>query len=73
MKAANGNFAQRGVAMSYWKVISLVLYAISFGACVVLLAMGRASGPLVLLTIGTGLAVGARLLRILLFQRDVRQ
>jgi hypothetical protein len=31
----------------------LIINAVAFGGCIVLLALGRASGPLVLLTIGT--------------------
>ena len=43
------------------RITSLVINAICFGACIVLLAVGTASGPLVLLTIATGLSLGAGL------------
>jgi predicted NBD/HSP70 family sugar kinase len=39
----------------------LAINAVCFGGCLVLLAIGAGDGPLVLLTIGTGLAFGAGL------------
>ncbi|MCL4180217.1 MAG: hypothetical protein KJ072_21050 [Verrucomicrobia bacterium] len=45
--------------MSPVRITLLAVNAVCFGGCVVLLALGTASGPLVLLTIGTGLSLGA--------------
>ena len=48
-----------GTAWPHWisprKTILLAINAVCFGGCLVLLAIGTTSGPLVLLTIGTGL------------------
>lgn len=43
------------------RIILLAINAVCFGGCVVLLAVGSASGQLVLLTISTGLCFGAGL------------
>lgn len=45
--------------MSRLKITLLASNGVCFGGCVVLLALGTASGPLMLLTIGTGLSLGA--------------
>jgi hypothetical protein len=45
--------------MSPLRITLLAVNALCFGGCVVLLAVGTASGPLLLLTIGTGLSLGA--------------
>ncbi len=37
----------------------ITINAVCFGGCLVLLALGRASGPLVLLTVAVGLSVFA--------------
>jgi hypothetical protein len=45
--------------MSPLRITLLATNAVCFGGCVVLLALGTVSGPLVLLTVGTGLSLGA--------------
>lgn len=50
-----------GEWISPGKIVSLVINSICFGVCIVLLVGGTANGPLVLLTIGTGLSLGAGL------------
>lgn len=50
----------------------LAINAVCFGACLVLLAIGTASGPLVLLTIGTGLSLGAGLAGALVAAHSLR-
>jgi hypothetical protein len=45
--------------LSPLKVSLLAVNAICFGGCVVLLALGSGGGPLVLLTVGTGLSFAA--------------
>jgi len=47
--------------LSPLKITLLAINAVCFGACIVLLAFGAGSGPLVVLTIGTGLSFGAGL------------
>jgi len=47
--------------LSPLRITSLAINAVCFGGCIVLLAFGAASGPLVFLTIGTGLSFGAGL------------
>jgi hypothetical protein len=47
--------------LSRLKITLLAINAVCFGACIVLLAFGTGGGPLVLLTIGTGLSLGAGL------------
>ncbi|MCK9315795.1 MAG: hypothetical protein EOM59_14445 [Clostridia bacterium] len=47
--------------LSPLKITLLAINAVCFGACIVLLMLGAGGGPLVLLTIGTGLALGAKL------------
>jgi hypothetical protein len=47
--------------LSPLKITLLAINAVCFGGCVVLLALGTVSGPLVLLTVGTGLSLGAGL------------
>jgi hypothetical protein len=45
--------------LSRLDVALLVINAVAFGACVVLLVLGRAGGPLVLLTVGAfGMLIG---------------
>ncbi len=55
--------AMRSTSWRDWmfplRVALLAINAVCFGGCVVFLAVGTASGPLVLLTIGTGLSLGA--------------
>ena len=51
------------------KVMLLVTNAICFGACLVLLALRGPDGPLVLLTIGVGLALFAGLTGALIAAR----
>ena len=55
--------------MSPFRIILLVIHTLCFGACVVLLASGASGGPLVLLTIGTGLSLGAGLIGAILASR----
>lgn len=45
--------------LSPLKLSLLVVNAVCFGGCVVLLALGRSGGPLVLGTVGTGLMLAA--------------
>jgi len=45
--------------LSPLKLSLLVINAVCFGGTVVLLAMGREGGPLVLLTVATGLSLAA--------------
>ncbi len=54
------------------KLTLLAMNAVCFGACVVLLALGSVSGPLVLLTIGTGLALFAALTGAIIASRRSR-
>jgi hypothetical protein len=57
---ANGSSDWRSY-LSPLKLSLLAVNAVCFGACVVLLTFGSGGGPLVLLTIGTGLSAGAGL------------
>ena len=43
--------------LSPLKLILLSVNALCFGGCLVLLALGSAGGPMVLLTVGTGLSL----------------
>ena len=47
--------------LSPLKITLLAINAVCFGACIVLLVLGAGGGPLVLLTIGTGLSLGTKL------------
>jgi hypothetical protein len=47
--------------LSPLKITLLAINAVCFGGYIVLLAFGAGGGPLVLLTIGTGLSLGAGL------------
>jgi len=47
--------------LSPLKITLLAINAVCFGGCLVLLALGTVSGPLVLLTTGTGLSLCAGL------------
>ena len=47
--------------LSPLKITLLAINAVCFGGCIVLLAVGAGGDPLVFLTIGTGLSVGAGL------------
>ncbi|HIG26772.1 MAG TPA: hypothetical protein EYQ50_02850 [Verrucomicrobiales bacterium] len=55
--------------LSPQKLISLGINGVCFGGCIVLLAIGKTNGPLVLLTIGTGLSFVSLLTSALLFSR----
>jgi hypothetical protein len=55
------------------RITTLAINAVCFGACVVLLAVRGANGPLVLLTIGTGLASGTGLAGAILGSRGSRE
>ena len=59
--------------LSPLKITLLVVYAICFGGCIVLLAVGRGGGPLILLTIATGLSLGAGLIGAILALRQGRR
>ena len=59
--------------LSPLKITLLVINAVCFGACIVLLAVGRGSGPLILLTIATGLSLGAGLTGAILALRQGRR
>ena len=50
----------------------LVINAICFGGCVVLLALGSGGGPLTLLTVGTGLSFVAGLAGAIVVARRMR-
>lgn len=47
--------------LSPFKITLLAINAVCFGGCIVLLALTAGGGPLVLLTIGTGLSLTAGL------------
>jgi hypothetical protein len=47
--------------MSPLRITLLAINAVCFGGCVVLLAVGTANSPLVLLTTGTGISMAAGL------------
>ncbi len=51
------------------KLVLLAINAVCFGACVVLLVVGTASGPLVVLTIATGLSFTAGLIGAIVASR----
>lgn len=51
----------------------LTVNAVCFGGCVAFLAVGRSSGPLLLLTIGTGLSMSVGLTGALLAARQARK
>ena len=50
-----------GEWLSPLKITLLAINAVCFGACIVLLVFGAGGGPLVLLTIATGLSFGSGL------------
>jgi hypothetical protein len=54
------------------RITILAINAVCFGGCLVLLALGTASGPLVLLTIATGLSFGAGLMGAIVASRELR-
>ncbi|MCP5523431.1 MAG: hypothetical protein H7A46_17990 [Verrucomicrobiales bacterium] len=58
IQSSQKNAASRRLGFP-WGIVSLTINAICFGGCLVLLAMGTITGPLVLCTIGTGLSAGA--------------
>lgn len=58
--------------LSPLKIILLAINAVCFGGCIVLVAVGRGGGPLILLTIATGLSFGAGLTGAILASRQVR-
>lgn len=55
------------------KLTLMAVNGVCFGALLVLLALGSASGPAVLLTIGTGLSFGVLLLGAIVASRRTRQ
>lgn len=55
--------------LSPLKLALLAINAMCFGGCIVLLAFGVGSGPLILLTIGTGLSLGAGLIGAIVASR----
>lgn len=55
--------------LSPLKLTLLAINAVCFGACIVLLAVGSASGPLLGLTIATGLCLTAGLVGALVASR----
>jgi len=55
------------------KLILLAINAVCFGGCLVILAAGNVSGPLVLLTIGTGLSLFAGLTGALIAYFRIRK
>ena len=62
----------RAVWLSPLRVTLLVINAVCFGACLVLLAAGKGGGPVVLLTIGTGLMLFAGVTGALIACRRTR-
>lgn len=54
------------------RVILLTINTFCFGCCLVLLMAGAMSGPLILLTVGTGLCAGAGLAGVLMNLRQER-
>lgn len=51
----------------------LAVNGVCFGGLLVLLALGRASGPVIVLTIGTGLSFGALVAGAITASRRVRR
>ena len=58
--------------LSPLKISLLAVNAVCFGACVVLLALGSGGGPLVLLTVGTGLSFAAGLAGAIMTARRMK-
>ena len=56
MKTTEKQISEWREYLSPLKIALLAINAVCFGACVVLLVSGAESGPLVLLTVGTGLS-----------------
>ena len=56
--------------LSPWKITLLAINGVCFGACVALLASGSERGPLVLLTVGTGLSFFSGLVGAILAARQ---
>jgi hypothetical protein len=61
MSVSGRKVASCGEWISPLRITLLVINAVCFGGCLVLLAVGIATGLLVLLTISTGLSFGAGL------------
>lgn len=59
--------------LSPLRITLLAINAVCFGAFLVLLAVGTASGPVVVLTIATGLSFGAGLAGALIAARNSRR
>ena len=58
--------------LSPLKLTLLAINAVCFGGCLVLLALGRGGGPVLLLTFGTGLAMLAGLTGALMATRRTK-
>jgi hypothetical protein len=56
--------------LSPLKITLLAINAVCLGGCIVLLAVGRGGGPLILLTIATGLSFGAGLTGAIMASRQ---
>ena len=64
------------VYLSPLRITLLVINVVCFGGCIVLLTFGTVTGPLLLLTVGTGLSSGAGLTGVIVAlhrNRDRRQ
>ena len=64
---------EQDVSWRHWisplKITLLAVNGVCFGGCIVLLAVGVASAPLIVLTIATGLSFGAGLTGALVASR----